>query len=196
MTKQFKLLDDNKHHIMVDIETLDTKDTSVITSIGAVKFNPVTKQILDKTQWNISDLQEQQDKGRTINIGTITWWMDQSKDAQNKTFRSNNGIPLEDALQKLYIFCGAIYSDEYNNLDEIFMWGNGNMFDNVILRNAFAMYGLRYPCSFRNDLDLRTIKWLFKDADIKTTSVGTAHNAVDDAEYQVNVLCDLIKSIT
>ena len=29
MTNNFKLLDDDKTHIMVDIETLDTKDTTV-----------------------------------------------------------------------------------------------------------------------------------------------------------------------
>ena len=193
MTKKFTIIYDNKHHIMVDIETLDTKDTAVITSIGAVKFNPTTREILAKHQWNVDDFKEQQALGRTIDIDTITWWMDQSKDAINKTFKSNNGISLKNALYEFSNFCGLDLA--LMNFKDIYIWGNGNMFDNAILRNAFTMYDLQYPCDFRNDLDLRTIKWLFKDSDIKTESVGTKHNAVDDAEYQVDVLCDLIHSI-
>lgn len=191
----FTLLDDKKTHIMVDLETLDTKGTAVIPSIGAARFNPLTGGILEKKQWNISNLKEQQAMGRTIDIDTIKWWMKQSNEAQEKTFNSKSKITLKEALKEFYNFCGAIPYGRIDDVDDVIIWGNGNMFDNAILRNAYDMYDLPYPCSFRNDLDLRTIKWLFKDSNILTPLIGTAHNAVDDAEYQVNVLCNCIKEL-
>ena len=66
------------NHIMVDIETLDTVQSAVVLSIGAVAFDPHTKELGEKFYVEFTtDLQAQQRLGRTISADTVTWWMQQ-----------------------------------------------------------------------------------------------------------------------
>lgn len=184
----FDFIEDDKQHFMLDIETLDTKVTTVIPSIGIVHFNPFTKEVYDKFQWNINDLQKQLNDGRTISISTMRWWMKQEKEAQEKTFNNKYGITLIGALIELKNFCISKSKDP--DCKDIIFWGNGNTFDNAIIRNACEQYGVQYPAPYYNDLDLRTFKYIFKDVDVETKNIGTAHNAVDDALYQCNIIFD------
>jgi exodeoxyribonuclease VIII len=177
-----------ERHIMLDIETLGKESDAVVASIGAVVFDPDDLSIGISKQWNISDLQNQVDMGRKMDVSTITWWMEQSKDAIDKTFNQKEwSYSTIDALGGFFDFCVSEDGNQWSNSD-IYIWGNGNMFDNVIMRSLYKTYEFNYPVSFRNDFDLRTIKWLFKDKLPTVESVGTGHNAVDDAMWQAKFL--------
>ena len=71
------------------------------------------------------------------------------------------------------------------------VWGNGNMFDNAIMRDLYDDYGMQYPVRFWEDLDMRTLKRVWNlicnvvSKDKLPTNKGVAHNALDDAKIQV-----------
>lgn len=80
------------------------------------------------------------------------------------------------------------------------VWGNGATFDNVILGNAYKATRLRQPWFFANDRDVRTIVDLGrqlrgidpkKDLELE----GVAHNALDDAKFQVRYVSEIFKAL-
>lgn len=178
------------NHVSFDIETLDTTPTSVVLSIGTAKFNLEDDEAYDDIKednercfYAALKTQIQIDAGRTINIeqegqlGTLQWWMTQSKDAQKVFFE--NKYEVEQGLNDLTEFCkGTKYA-----------WGNGNMFDNVIIRSLYNSMGMVYPYHYTRDMDLRTLKVAAGNPKISIqTSSNTKHNALDDAVFQA-VLC-------
>jgi len=58
---------------MFDLETLDTKPTAVILSLGAVKFDPKTQSVPDQLPKLLLkfDIDAQNDLGRTTSEDTI-----------------------------------------------------------------------------------------------------------------------------
>lgn len=164
-------------NIMLDLETMSTSANAAIVSIGAVKFNH--SEITDKFYTTI-DLQSCIKKGFEIDGNTIKWWMKQSDDARKEIY--NKGVEIKDALRDFRKWIGK---------ENIQIWGNGADFDNTILTNAFCKYGLILPWPYHSNRCFRTIKYSFET--IKIADVGTAHKAVDDAEYQAKYLMALVK---
>lgn len=173
------------NHIMLDLETLDTGSDAVVIGIGAVVFDPESQQLGDTFYVEMSDdIDSQQRLGRTISGDTLTWWMGQS--AAAKAIFSQDGVSPDvrittyDALQKFQAFVDA------NGAGTAEVWGNGANFDNVILRNLYASFGMVAPWKFYNDRCHRTVK----DLAVKLHNpefqarVGTHHNALDDAITQ------------
>lgn len=186
-------------HIMLDIETLDTKTTAVVPSIGAVEFYPSlclqTHQYKCKAiQLNMHDIEDQIAKGRTTSFSTIKWWMKQSKEAINSTFEPSRSVITEEALESFAEFCLKKNNIWIGEAKDVYIWGNGNMFDNAIIRSMFDTYGMSYPVPFRNDFDLRTFRWLLKDIEANVADAGISHNAVDDAIFQANSVMATLKN--
>lgn len=177
-------------HIMLDIETLSANTNTVVLSIGAARFDIKTGTVEKSRQWNISDLEAQQAKGREITADTVKWWLKRSPAAIEGTFFAPKTYTTKQALEEFVFFC------KIDTLEQrkIFIWGNGNMFDNAIIRSLCKDFGVEYPCPYPNDLDLRTVKFLFRDKKVESIKSGTAHNAVDDAINQAQYLGKLINS--
>ena len=178
--------DQKYEQCMLDIETLDTASSAVVLSIGAVAFSLVGNDNEDSLRerrrcfYAPLKIQIQLDMGRTINESTLQWWMQQSDQART-VFTEPRGTVLN-ALLGLNRFC------ETNGIK--YMWGNGNTFDNVVVRSLYQDSSIpgRYPIDFRSDMDLRTYRLAagspaHKDMNIQR--IGTHHNALDDAKYQV-----------
>lgn len=171
---------DKFNHISFDIETLDTCASAVVLSIGAAKFNLEDDETYDDIRDNSDrcfyaaiEFQTQLEQKRTISESTISWWLQQSKEAQ-KVFTENKHDTIG-ALCDLATFCKGTN----------FAWGNGNMFDNVIIRSLYASFGMTYPYHYTRDMDLRTLKVAAGSPKISvTTSNNTKHNALDDAVFQ------------
>ncbi|WP_420911287.1 3'-5' exonuclease [Yersinia ruckeri] len=176
---------------MIDIETLDVKSTAVILSIAAVFFEPTSGDLGHEFYVSISTDIEQ--IGRTTSISTISWWLKQSDEARSAV-TSTRGKSLVEALTDLSSFI------EKYSVDEVQVWGNGKDFDCEILQNAYAWAGLECPWHFRNTLDVRTIVALgiSKGLDPKRTLefVGTKHNALDDAKFQVAYLSNIYMNLS
>jgi len=167
--------------VMLDLETMGNNSNSAIIAIGAVAFND--NEVTSKFYTEIN-LQSAIDCGGMVDGLTITWWLKQSDDAR-KAFENNDDAPhIMLALQSFSKWYKEIKGDQ--------VWGNGAMFDNTILGNAYKNNTLTVPWEFRNDMCYRTVKGMNKH--IKLERVGTYHNAVDDAESQALHLINILKS--
>lgn len=162
-------------HIMIDLETMGTSHDAPIFAIGAVAFS--RKQGIIGAHYTTNTLKSAVDLGAKLDPDTVTWWMRQSKEAQNALTHAKND--LTHGLTLLAMWMGNYTIDG--------VWGNGAAFDNVILSNAYRMAGRLVPWHYHQDRCYRTMNALY-GSDIEQEAVGTAHNAVDDAEYQARRL--------
>lgn len=163
-------------HIMLDLETLGTRPGSVITSIGAVKFDE--RGTYGTPFYMRIDLQSCVDAGLLIDVDTIQWWMKQSDEARAEFQKES--FDLATALENF------TYWADYPNA-VVHLWGNGANFDNGLLKAAYDKVGMQAPWKFWNDRCYRTLKAMYPHIKMPAR-VGTHHNAIDDAISQVNHL--------
>ena len=166
--------------ISLDLETLDVNSTAVVLSIGAAAFNldeidDYPDFTADRLFYETIKLQPQIDLDRTISASTLMWWMNQSKAAQAGISDESQQRGIDYALTAFNDFC-QMHKANY-------IMGNGNMFDNVILRSLYSDFRHRYPVPFWADIDLRTMQIMSGIPKIKFAQ-GVAHNAQDDAVHQ------------
>lgn len=162
-------------NVMVDLETLGLASDSVIVSIGAVAFTETG--ITAEAYW---PLQLDAQPGRHVELGTVKWWMQQSNEAR-KVFSDPKFFFLRDALRDL----GNIFDGETR------IWSNGANFDEPMLKHAYSQIHLNTPWNYKNVRCYRTIRAQHNDVQLEIT--GVAHNALDDARYQAQVLLKIMK---
>jgi DNA polymerase III epsilon subunit-like protein len=173
---------------MLDLETLGTKPDSVILSIGAVAFS---EESIINEFYTAINVQSSVEKGLKMYPDTVCWWANQSDAAKNGIFESTVTLPA--ALSDFLLW---VRSMEADMLDSVRMWGNGEDFDNVILREAYLKVGAppsRIPWHFRNNMSYRTLKNLLPHIEIER--VGEHHNALDDAKSQALHAIKLLKEL-
>jgi len=191
-TKKREFDDRTYPDIMVDLETMGTESDTQVISIGAVRFRLDTvddvTSIMDEGRsfYARLDLEGQRDKGRTVSASTEEWWKNQSDEARAVFEETPEDTKL--ALKRFLKFCKGGKR----------IWGNGNMFDNTIVRSLCRDYGLKYPVDYWNDLDVRTLTRLWNllrnmvsKGKRPTINLGEEHNALDDARRQV-LQCQLM----
>lgn len=158
---------------MLDLETYDTAPSAVILSIGAVKFDE--DGCYERIYINCAaphHIEQQKLRGRTVSDSTMQWWEKQSEQAR-QVFTDPGSVSLEVALDLFANFLGTGAK----------VWGNGSDFDNVLLINAYHMYGMRTPWKYHDSRCFRTLKNL-APRNLEPQRVGTYHNALDDAIFQ------------
>lgn len=171
------------NNIMVDLETLDTRNSAVVVSIGAVAFDPNSNFIGPTFYAELThDLQNQQNRGRTISASTVIWWMKQSHAAQ-RLFHSP--APSTTDTRGSLIAFTQFLADHGGR--EALLWGNGSDFDNAILGSLYETYGLYRPWSYSNNRCFRTMRNM-PGAPAKDARIGVHHNALDDAMTQTQHL--------
>lgn len=171
-------------HVMIDLETMDTRPSAAIVSIGAVSFD---REIgIKSTFYSVVDLKSSMRCGGTVGPDTVLWWMQQSDQAREAlSLESQN---LSAALQSF-----AQWLSDIENVEGV--WGNPAAFDNVILRESYFRLDQNPPWDWRKDRCLRTLK---KEMNLKPTEdyifrefIGVEHNALDDAQHQAWTLIDI-----
>jgi len=170
--------------VMLDLETMGTGSNSTIIAIGAVFFSD--SATLGSFYANVSK-ESCEDEGMVSDAATVKWWSEQSEEA--KAALKGNQLDIIDALNEFKNWLNR--SD--TPIDNIEIWGNGSMFDNTILSNAYLSCGMEIPWKFYNDRCYRTVKNVYPE--IKLNRVGVHHNAVDDAKSQALHLIEILKSI-
>ena len=171
-------------NIMIDIETLGTSHTSLVLSIGAVEFdaNGVSKEFEVVIQPESCEA-----LGLTVDVRTVLWWLDQSKEAQD-AFLVGKKLALPRALAELV--------SAFNWKDAI-VWSNGSDFDFPILENAFAACGVEAPWKYYNKRDFRTLKRIVPSAEYEDVKVDATlgHKALDDAKSQALTLINIMNHL-
>lgn len=177
-------------HIMVDLETLDTRQSAVVTAIGAVAFDPYSDGVGEQFYAELTnDLAVQQRVGRTISADTVLWWMRQGQAAQQLFMPSEQSrFATAEALDLFRLFI------DDNGGRDAELWGNGSDFDNVILGSLYEDFGIKRPWSYSRNRCFRTMKNIH-GAPGKDERIGVHHNALDDAFTQAKHLQKIMRHL-
>ena len=181
-------------HVMLDFETMGVGSNAVIASIGAVLFNledTDTEESIRSDEsrmfYKIVDMEDCIKRGLIVDASTVYWWLTQSEEAR-KEIGKEGRLKLPETLNEFSKF--VLGRSRTTNKC---LWGNGADFDNVILKNAYQTVGLEYPFTRWASRCFRTMKGLVPKLNVP--QVGTSHNALDDAIYQVLYLQEVYKKL-
>ena len=161
--------------IMIDLETLATSPTAAVLTIGAVKFDPFNIESDNSTCEKLYlkiDLDSCDELGLEVNEDTITWWSQQSKEAQDEAFSPEGRIHIRDAFNQLYKFCWGAKR----------VWSHGASFDTVICENIFRKLNKACPWKF---WEVRCTRTLFDIGIDPQRPPVLKHHALEDAWNQV-----------
>ena len=159
------------NHIMVDLETMGSRPGSVIASIGAVAFDPVSGEI-GKSFYRTVSLASAAAAGLRFDADTVAWWLKQGEQARAALFSENARLAavLTDFTGYWLAEGGRLF------------WSHGANFDDPILAEAFMAVGLQRPWKY---WDSRCTRTIYDLAGVKPDrAAGVHHTALDDAMAQ------------
>ena len=180
--------------VAFDLETLGTSPDSKILSVGAVAVCEGTGQ--RRRFYSICNANAQ--PGRTVSRSTLDWWSKQS-DAARAAFDEaykQEAPMLVNVLNDLTQWVGDL-----GLTHDVFVHGNGANFDVAMLEHAYKQVSDFVPWNFRHVRDMRTLRdiclRLGLEPAIKASvqRVGVHHNALDDAEYQANIVIESLRQL-
>lgn len=173
--------------IMIDLETLGSKNDAIIVSVGVVYFNLTSKTVVDKRYW-ILNIDSQ--SHRTIDISNLKWWMTQSEGVR-EVFRE----PQQSCVSTFI----SEFEDSFNEREVKRFWAKGAHFDFGLLNNLLKSEGDPYKncIPYSKWMCMKPIYVLATRLGVLRTMKleGTAHNALDDAVFQTEVLLRFIDKI-
>lgn len=151
--------------VMLDIETMGTKLTAPIISIGAVVFDD--KDLYDQfymvPEWE-----------GIPELSTIEWWMTNASGRIDELCLGKSKTPVKTVLSELVRFVGKMP-----------VYGFGSNFDNAIVRASCERNGVQ--CwTYRQDMCFRTVVNLFDPERQLKVKPDNPHNALSDAIAQAN----------
>lgn len=161
-------------HVMLDLETFGTGRDSIILSIGAVRFDPNKKGIIDSFEVHL-DPAHAQKIGMAVDVSTVLWWMHADRDDARQELLKHRDTWLD-------VWAGLDAFRTWFGHESLPVWGNSAAFDNEMLKSAFERLNMAPPWKFWHDRCYRTVKNMAPGVDLER--VGTYHSAVDDAVSQ------------
>ena len=186
---------DNFKDVMIDLETLGRGPGCIVLSIGAVAFNPETKELGPKF-YQVFNIKNQLDYDLTKDTETVQWWESQTDEAREVLEQAEiGGEFLRDGLLK---FEGWLSQFDSRTLR---IWGNGADFDNAILQYLYSKLYMKPRWKFWNNRCFRTLTHVLvgtpyrpgrKELQHRPEREGTYHNALDDAVFQAKWAIELL----
>jgi hypothetical protein len=168
-------------HIMLDIETMGGTPNGAIASIGAIRFDPFGDELADPF-YVVVDLDGQEKYGRKFDGSTITWWLQQSREAQAELYRGDR-VKFVEALEQFQKYVGPA---------SVPTWAYPSTFDHSIMQSAYQGVGMKYPVHYREQFCMRGLARM-AEVEPPVAKVGTDHNALDDAQFQAKWLQAILK---
>lgn len=156
-------------HVMMDIESLDTKPSSVILSIGMVAFN--AKENIESMYVELEAMPQILD-GRTVSRDTVDWW--KKNDEEELIRLTTDGWKSLPYLSK----CIREFILKHNPRH---IWSRGYM-DAAILDDIGATCWPYYKWRDVRTLDIFGIKM-----------VSNSHYALSDCYTQINYVREVLK---
>jgi len=163
-------------HYMIDIETLDVLDDSLILSVAAVRFTQ--DEILDSLIL-YPDFAEQKD--RTISIDTVKWWLTHTEEF----------IQLMDKNRKSAKFIYHQLAYFLHEGDKPTVWAKSPSFDLNILKHFFHQHSPLWKYS--QEADVRTAYLKLNQKSIPLTESTKPHDALEDALAQARNVMEFLK---
>lgn len=170
-------------HVMVDLETFGSRPGSVIASIGAVAFDPLSGE-MGPSFYRVIRPSSCVDAGLTMDVDTVVWWLKQGDQAR-QALTDGPRYELRDTVAYFTFFWEVVRGKT--------LWGHGAAFDEPILRTAFEAVGLKPPWHYA---DSRCTRTLYDLAGVKPErEVGVHHNALDDALAQAKAAIEAYRKL-
>lgn len=176
-----------KLNFMIDLETLSTRNTAAILTIGIVPFTdsgeidssayPHFYEKIYPHAYNTAIYH--------VDANTVKWWSNQDPAVKADTFSGTQS--LQSALGKL-----KSYFEQFEGFAKI-VWGNGADFDVPILTHALLRNELSTPWAYANQRCYRTLKNLFPHIPQPELDKSKKHNALEDAMFQAVHACKILK---
>lgn len=157
--------------ISIDLETFDSAPDASIATIGAVAVGPAGVE--DGHFYVVVD-----DPGGSWSPETVRWHAQQVGDTLGRS--EGPAMPLVVVLDE---FSRWLHYYSANKEGKARLWTHAT-FDMPVLESAYRRADLERPWFYRNCRDLRTLYDLAGGRP-KLERVGTHHNALDDARYQM-----------
>lgn len=170
-------------HCMIDIETMGNTGTAAIVSLGAIAFDPYTKECEANFYHNIT-LESSLRAGLTVNADTMWWWINPARAEAAKDLLDPMPWSLKRTLHA--------FSEWFKENKLEFLWSHGSTFDAVIVENAYRAIQHKCPYHWRNIRDTRTLFALVdlttQDWEDASETCPKSHNALHDAIRQAKVV--------
>lgn len=176
--------------VMIDLETVDNIETSVVIQLACIAFNPQggagelvnrEKQIICPhldlyVQWG-----EEDQPDRTRSNSTIEWWKGQDLEVIQRVFGNPHRVTLAAALEAFEDFC-------YDHKVQVVM-AHPPRFDLAIIQHAFrTVLGREFSVPFFQEIDVKTLEGFIFGRNMRRTgeryAFGDKHMALDDCIAQ------------
>ncbi|EJQ43996.1 hypothetical protein IEQ_04783 [Bacillus cereus BAG6X1-2] len=182
--------------IMTDIETLGTNSDSTIIQISAIAFDIETGEYHEEFN-RVADISKNVNPIQ-VTGATLQWWSNTNIELYKQLLNSGMG-----SSEKILLDFN-IWLKNLSHQGDLYLWGNGILFDNKMIQHQFELLGLTYPIFYKNDRDVRTI------VDLASKKLGVSekelkkqfedenlvhHNAFDDVKYQINLVAGCYKTL-
>lgn len=187
--------------LMVDIETLGNEMNSTIIQLACVPFDIETGAIYEDEIFNeIADI-EKNEIAPEVSASTLKWWLKTDKELFTRLLNSGS-LSTEDIIGLFHRQVKEWQSRV--GIRNVYLWGNGILFDNQMIKYQMEAIGLYYPVHYKNDRDVRTILELasaksgVSEREIKD-KLGNGvndHNAINDVLYQINYVSECYRYLT
>ncbi len=177
--------------LMFDLETLDTKPSAIVLSVGAVVWETFKTDtgilgwhVINRF-YRILDIQSQAEKKRTVSESTLVWWQRQDANARDEAF-SPVRQPVTGVLNDFRRFVD-LGSHEINAF-----WASPATFDFPMWEDLAMTFSNYVPWSYRQKYDVRTVvreaSYSAKDHVPTRTIDGLPHMPIYDCEWQIDLL--------
>lgn len=182
--------------VMVDIETLGKSSDSTIIQIAAIAFNMQDGSSLSAFN-QIVDIEKE--IAMNTDGSTIKWWLNTNMELLRQLLNKGE-YSSEDVLTNFHEWLTGL-----GNTEDIYLWGNGILFDNKMIQQQMIDLGLDYPIFYKNDRDVRTIvdlagkKLGISERDLKgqyNNESYVEHDAIDDVKYQIDLVVGCYKALS
>lgn len=175
--------------VMIDIETLGKTSQAALIQLAAIIFDRNTGEEIDTFKAEV-DPTSSVEIGMTLNVDTIMWWLQQSKDAQKSITKQPRG-----SISEVMVNFSRWIKKHESNPKNVLVWSHAT-FDFPILENVYRLLKMEAPWYYRSARDLRTLVDL---ADINVYNEykrkGVAHDALDDCRFQIQYTVDALNKV-
>jgi hypothetical protein len=169
-----------------DIETLGSRASAVVLSVGAVVVDSTIDYEYDdliKNGFYVTlDVASQVESGRKIEKETLDWWGTQGKDAMSVLAPSSDDIHWRELLPAIFEY----FEKNSVNVKTIKVYARGSHFDFGIMHDLFRVTGdagaYDLPWRWWNIHDSKTVQITLSDKKVDVKPEGFIHHhALHDA---------------
>lgn len=178
--------------IMVDIESLGMQlDDGTVLQVCAAQFDIHTGDVLKIFNMYVDIKQTP----LNVSSASLEFWVKHPNHTTllRKILESGN-YSEQEVLQR---FSDWLSARKAQDAQDIYLWGNGILDDNRVLKQKFEKYGIQNPIRYSHHRDVRTfveastyfndrrLNQIYNDA---RRVHDVTHNAIDDVKHQIALI--------